>query len=300
MQVVETVPALRAARAALDGRVGLVTTMGALHAGHLALVEQARAENDAVLVTIFVNPTQFAPHEDLSKYPRDLPRDLAMLEAASVDLVFTPVPQVMYPPGFQTVVEVTEISQGLEGEHRPGHFQGVATVVAKLFNLAQADRAYFGQKDAQQAAVIRTMARDLNFPLEVIICPTVRESDGLAMSSRNVYLTPEQRRAAPVLYRALQAAGKAYADGERRPDSLQQCVLDVLTTEPLAQIEYVSVCDARTLQNSTTTGDMPLLVSMAVKIGLTRLIDNCLLPNELNTRDGLTDLLGGVASIPHI
>ncbi len=300
MQVVETVAALRAARAAFVGRVGLVTTMGALHTGHLALVEQARAENDAVLVTIFVNPTQFAPHEDLSKYPRDLPRDLAMLEAARVDLVFTPTPQVMYPPGFQTVVEVKEISQGLEGEHRSGHFQGVATVVAKLFNLAQADRAYFGQKDAQQAAVIRTMARDLNFSLEVIICPTVRESDGLAMSSRNVYLTPEQRRAAPVLYRALQAAGGAYADGERQPDILQQRVLDVLTAEPLAQMEYVSVCDARTLQNTTITIDAPLLVSMAVKIGSTRLIDNYLLPGELNTRDGLTQLLGGVVSILQI
>lgn len=300
MHVVETVAALRAARAAFVGRVGLVTTMGALHAGHLSLVEQARAENDAVLVTIFVNPTQFAPHEDLSKYPRDLPRDLAMLEAAGVDLVFTPTPQVMYPPGFQTVVDVTKVSQGLEGEHRPGHFQGVATVVAKLFNLVQADRAYFGQKDAQQAAVIRTMARDLNFLLEVVVCPTVRESDGLAMSSRNVYLTPEQRRAAPVLYRALQAAGAAYADGERQPDTLQQCVLDVLTAEPQAQMEYVSVCDARTLQNITTMIDTPLLVSMAVKIGSTRLIDNYLLPGELNTRDGLTQMLGGVASILQI
>ncbi|MCB9453621.1 MAG: pantoate--beta-alanine ligase [Anaerolineaceae bacterium] len=298
MQVVETIPALRAARAALSGQVGLVTTMGALHAGHLALVAAAREENDATLVTIFVNPTQFGPNEDLSKYPRDLPRDLALLEAAGADLVFTPTPALMYPPGFQTAVAVEVISQGLEGGHRPGHFQGVATVVAKLFNLAGADRAYFGQKDAQQVAVIRTMAQDLNFPLAVIVCPTVRESDGLAMSSRNMYLSPEQRRAAPVLYRALLAAGESYAAGERNPEALESQMQAVLAGEPLAQVEYVSVADARTLQPVTDEADSPLLLSMAVKVGVTRLIDNMLLPGELNTRAGLTQMLGGEPPAP--
>jgi pantoate--beta-alanine ligase len=300
MQVVETIQALRTGRAALTGQVGLVTTMGALHAGHIALVEQARVENDAVLVTIFVNPTQFAPSEDLSKYPRDLPGDLALLDAAGVDLVFTPTPDVMYPPGFQTVVEVTEVSQGLEGAHRPGHFQGVATVVAKLFNLVGADRAYFGQKDAQQVAVIRALARDLDFPLEVVVCPTVRESDGLAMSSRNVYLSPPERKAAPVLYRALLAAGAAYTAGERQPDNLQRQVWDVLVAEPLAQVEYAAISDARTLRTVTAPTDAPLLISLAVRMGSTRLIDNYLLPGELNARAGLTQMLGGAPPDPHI
>ncbi len=274
MQVVDTIGALREARAALAGRVGLVPTMGALHAGHLSLVERARCENDSVIVTIFVNPTQFALGEDLASYPRDLPRDLAMLRDVRADLVFTPTPDMIYPPGFQTFVEVTGVSQGLEGEHRPSHFRGVATVVAKLFNLTQPDRAYFGQKDAQQVAVIKQMASDLNFPLEIVVCPTVREPDGLALSSRNVYLTPEQRQAAPVLYRALTAARDAYTAGERDPKGLRQRMLAVLHSEPLAAPEYVSVADAESLEELDEIISRPALLSMAVRIGKTRLIDN--------------------------
>ncbi len=278
MQVIDTVEQLRAARAAMVGTVGLVPTMGALHAGHLSLVERARAENNSIIVTIFVNPTQFGAGEDLARYPRDLPRDLALLREAQADLVFTPTPELMYPPGFQTFIEVTGVSQGLEGERRPGHFRGVATVVAKFFNLIQPDRAYFGQKDAQQVAVIRQMARDLNFPLEIVVCPTVREPDGLAMSSRNVYLTPEQRQAAPVLYQALTAARDAYTVGERDPERLRQIMLTVLQSEPLASPEYVSVADADTLHELNEPIERSALLSMAVRMGSTRLIDNLLLP----------------------
>ncbi len=293
MQVVDTLEKLRTARLALPGRVGLVPTMGALHVGHTSLAEQARADNDAVMVTIFLNPTQFAANEDLSKYPRDLPGDLAKLEKAGVDLVFTPTPEMMYPAGFQTWVEVTEVSQGLEGAHRPGHFRGVATVVAKLFNLTQPDIAYFGQKDAQQVAIIKRMAHDLNFPLEIAICPTVREADGLAMSSRNVYLSPEQRKAAGVLYRALQSAAKTYDMGERQPEALRRMMNDTLLTEPLAETDYVSAARAVDLRELDAPTEQPLLLSMAVKIGTTRLIDNLLLPLEMNTRAALSKVLGG-------
>lgn len=279
MKTADTLEALREARAALRGPVGVVPTMGALHAGHLSLVARARAENESVIVTIFVNPLQFGPSEDLAAYPRDLPGDLALLERAGVDLVFTPTPDMMYPPGFQTFVEVTGVSQGLEGAHRPGHFRGVATVVAKLFNLTQPDRAYFGQKDAQQVAVIRQMVRDLGFPLALVICPTAREADGLALSSRNVYLTPEQRRAAPVLYRALQAASTAYAAGERSAEMLRRIMRDTLAAEPLAQPEYVSAADADTLAELEGVVSERVLLSMAVRIGRTRLIDNHLLPD---------------------
>ncbi len=206
MQVVTTIPDVRRARAAAAGSWGLVPTMGYLHAGHLSLVAQARRENDHVAVSIFVNPTQFGPGEDLASYPRDLARDLALLEAARVDLVWTPTVEDLYPPGYQTYVVVEEVTKRLEGAARPTHFRGVATVVAKLFNVIQPDRAYFGQKDAQQVVVIRRMTRDLDFPVDIVVGPTLREPDGLAMSSRNVYLTPEQRRAAPALYRALSAA----------------------------------------------------------------------------------------------
>lgn len=292
MQVVESIEALRAARQALIGRVGLVPTMGALHAGHLSLVEQARAENDAVIVTIFVNPTQFGPHEDFAAYPRNLERDLEMLRAAGAALVFTPTPEMMYPPGFQTYIEVMQVAQGLEGERRPGHFRGVATVVAKLFNLTQPSKAYFGQKDAQQVVVIRRMVRDLDFPLEVVVCPTLREADGLAMSSRNVYLRPEQRRAAPVLYRALQAAATAYAAGERQPSALSRIATEVLQSDPLVTVDYVSVADALTLTEAQEAVETPFLLSLAVHMGSTRLIDNMILPQGLNTRAGLSATLG--------
>lgn len=293
MQTVDSIDALRKARKELRGRVGVVLTMGALHTGHLALVQEARSDNDSVLTTIFVNPTQFGPNEDLSKYPRDLPRDLDMLEKAGVDLVFTPTPEMMYPKGFQSWIEVTEVSHGLEGEHRPGHFKGVATVVAKLFNLTQPDTAYFGQKDAQQVVVIKRMARDLNFPLEIAVCPTVRESDGLAMSSRNVYLSVEQRAAAGILFRSLETAAGIYTAGERNPERLRQAILRVLHEEPLAEVEYVSAADAARLEELNAISVEPILLSMAVRIGQTRLIDNLLLPLELNNRQDLTRVLGG-------
>lgn len=276
MDVVRTIAELRTARAALAAPVGLVPTMGFLHAGHLALVHQARAENASVIVTIFVNPTQFGPNEDLAAYPRDLERDLSLLQAASADLVFVPDASEIYPADFQTFVTVEDVSQPLEGARRPGHFRGVATVVAKLFNLTQPDKAYFGQKDAQQVRVLQQMAGDLNFPLEIVVCPTVREADGLAMSSRNSYLTPEQRAAAPVLYRSLQAVEAAFRQGERNAEKLRQTAVDILHAEPLAQVEYVSVADARTLvELDKITG--PALCSMAVRIGRARLIDNFVL-----------------------
>ncbi len=280
MQITDTIAGLRAARAQVSGSIGLVPTMGALHAGHLSLAARARSENDTVIVTIFVNPLQFGPTEDFAAYPRDLEGDLKVLENAGVDLVFTPTPDLMYPPGFQTTVDVGSLGQILEGAHRPGHFRGVATVVAKLFNLTQPQRAYFGQKDAQQVAVIRQMVRDLNFPLEVVVCPIVRDSDGLALSSRNAYLTPDQRRAAPVLYRALRAAAAAYVVGERDPEALRRIMHATLAAEPLAQPEYVSVADADTLAECQENLAQRTLLSMAVRIGRTRLIDNLVLPED--------------------
>ena len=275
MRTVTTLPDLRSARLSLEGTVGLVPTMGYLHEGHLSLIRRAREECDHVAVSIFVNPTQFGPQEDLAKYPRDLERDSRLIEPYT-DLLWTPTPEIMYPPGYQTWVEVERMTQPLEGAVRPGHFRGVTTVVAKLFNAVQPHRAYFGQKDAQQAAVIRQMVRDLNFPLEVVISPLVRESDGLAMSSRNVYLDPEQRKAATVLYRALSTAKEAYENGERDADQLRRAMKDVLASEPLAQVQYVSCADYDTLEELETVTRKTLL-SMAVFVGKTRLIDNFVL-----------------------
>ncbi len=276
MQVVTTLAELRNARALLPEPVGFVPTMGYLHEGHLSLVRRARAECAGVVVSIFVNPTQFGPGEDLATYPRDLPGDLRLLEGEGVDLVWTPTPEVMYPPDFQTWVTVEEVARPLEGAQRPGHFRGVATVVAKLFNAVQPHRAYFGQKDAQQAVVIRQMVRDLNFPIEIIVCPTVREADGLAMSSRNSYLTPQERQAATVLYRALGAARAAFADGERDADRLRRLVAEIIAAEPLARLQYVSCAHPETLQELETVADAALL-SLAAFVGRTRLIDNLLL-----------------------
>lgn len=271
-----TLTDLRAARLSFSGRVGLVPTMGYLHEGHLSLVRRAREETDHVVVSIFVNPTQFGPREDLSKYPRDLDRDLSLLEPLGVNLVWIPTAEIMYPPGFQTWVEVEGITQPLEGSMRPGHFRGVTTIVAKLFNAVQPHKAYFGQKDAQQAAVIRQMTRDLNFPLEVVVCPIVREPDGLAMSSRNVYLDPEQRKAATVLSRSLKVAKEAYDNGERDAEKIRGKMKEVLASEPLAQVQYVSCADYDTLEElETITGKA--LLSMAVFMGKTRLIDNIVL-----------------------
>ncbi len=292
MKRLETIEDLRAYRAALHDSVGVVLTMGFLHEGHVSLVTAARAENDHVLATIFVNPTQFGPHEDLSVYPRDLPRDLAMLQAAGVEAVFTPTPAMMYPPGSQTLITVAVVSQEKEGGRRPGHFQGVATVVAKFFNLIQPQRTYFGQKDAQQVAVIRRMVRDLDFPLEVRVGPIVRDINHLAMSSRNVYLSSDERQAARVLYHALQETAAAYTSGERQPDVLREIATHIIVAEPLAALDYVSLADARTLTEQTTPTDRPLLLSIAAKIGHPRLLDNILLPVALNTLEGATAVLG--------
>lgn len=273
MMIVSSLDELRAARLLLDGRLGLVPTMGYLHEGHLSLARRAREECDRVAASIFVNPTQFGPTEDLSKYPRDLDRDLSLLEAAGVDLVWTPDNETMYPPDFSTWVEVEGLTRPLEGAARPGHFRGVTTVVAKLFNAVQPQAAYFGQKDAQQAAVVRKMTRDLNFPVEIVVCPTVRETDGLAMSSRNSYLSPEERKSAVVLFRALTAAREAFERGERDAESLRKVMSATLASEPRARTQYVSCADYDTLEElATVTGKA--LLSMAVFIGKTRLIDN--------------------------
>jgi pantoate--beta-alanine ligase len=254
---------------------GFVPTMGYLHAGHLSLVQRARHENDRVAVSIYVNPTQFAPTEDLSTYPRDLERDLALLKAAGTDLVFTPSNAVMYPADCQTAVIVRDVSQPLEGAARPTHFTGVATVVSKLFNIVQPTRAYFGQKDAQQTVVLRQMVRDLNINLDFVVCPTVREPDGLAMSSRNVYLSPAERRAATVLYRALSAAQAAVSAGQRQAEALRQLMTEIISAEPLARIDYVSAADPLTLRELTQVNS-GVLLSTAVFFGRTRLIDNIL------------------------
>jgi pantoate--beta-alanine ligase len=280
MKVITTVSKLRALRTALDTgeTVGLVPTMGYLHEGHMSLVDMARRKNAIVAVSIFVNPAQFGPNEDFSRYPRDAKRDLAMLKEAGVDWVFTPGVEEMYPEGFSTYVDVREVTSRLEGGMRPGHFLGVATVVAKLFNIVQPTRAYFGQKDAQQVVVIRRMVADLAFPLQIVVGPTIREPDGLAMSSRNVYLDPRERQAAICLYRALSAAKALWGRGERRGHPLREAMRRVLSEEPLARPDYVSVADTRTLQELDDSGDAKeALASLAVRIGNTRLIDNFVL-----------------------
>ena len=274
MKVVTTLEDLRTARAGLPSPVGLVPTMGYLHAGHLSLVRTARQECSSVVVSIFVNPSQFGPQEDLSAYPHDQPHDLALLKKEGVDLVWAPTNEEVYPPGFQTWVSVDQLTLLLEGSMRPGHFRGVATVVAKLFNAVAPHKAYFGQKDAQQAVIIRQMARDLNFPLEIVVCPIIREPDGLAMSSRNVYLDPDERRAATVLWRALQAAKAAYTAGEREAQYLRQVMSNTIYAEPLARLQYVSCAHPDTLQELDGLLASQALLSIAVFIGKTRLIDN--------------------------
>lgn len=276
MKVFTAAADVRLACSPRAGTLGLVPTMGALHAGHNSLVSRARIENDQVAVSIFVNPAQFGEAQDLATYPRSLERDLGFLDSLDVDVVWAPSPDDVYPPGFQTWVTVEEASAPLEGARRPGHFRGVATVVAKLFNVFGPDRAYFGQKDAQQVAVIRRMARDLSFPVDVVVCPTVREVDGLALSSRNVTLAPEERRAAPVIHSALAAVRAAFDSGERDAVRLRAIVSDTLACQPLARAEYVSVADAVTLAELERV-EGPALVSLAVRFGKTRLIDNIVL-----------------------
>ena len=282
MKVVKSLAELRATRKSLANHVGLVPTMGFLHEGHLSLVRRAKQECASIGVSIFVNPAQFGPTEDLDTYPVDLEQDLDLLSAEKVDLVWTPTKAEMYGLGYQTWVEVEELSRYLEGEIREGHFRGVATVVTKLFNSFQPERAYFGQKDAQQAIVIRRMVRDLNFPIEVIVCPTYREADGLAMSSRNSYLNPEERQAATVLYRALSAADELFNTGEREADRLREEMESLLATEPLARAEYASVADPETLEELHGPIERALL-SMAVFIGKTRLIDTMTVGEEVRS-----------------
>jgi pantoate--beta-alanine ligase len=273
MRVIRTRAALRDALAGVARPVGLVPTMGWLHDGHRALIQRSRADNATTVATIFVNPRQFNEAGDYTKYPRDEPRDLAILEAEGVDLVFAPDVDEVYVAGFDTTVAVGAVARPLEGAARPGHFDGVATVVAILFGLVGAERAYFGQKDAQQVMVIRRMARDLAIGTDVVACPTVREPDGLALSSRNVHLTPEQRAAAPVLHRALLAARSAWEAGERDAEALRSAMREVLAAEPRAEPDYVSIADGATLAELERV-DGPALASLAVHFGSTRLIDN--------------------------
>jgi pantoate--beta-alanine ligase len=283
MQILSDIAELRAALhdlragnpSATPRRVGFVPTMGALHDGHRSLVRAARRRCDILVASIFVNPTQFAPNEDFSRYPRTLEQDCRMLEAEGADVVFTPTADAMYPPGALTFVEVAEASNRLDGASRPGHFRGVATIVAKLFHIVQPDLAFFGQKDAAQVAVLRKMVRDLDFPLEIVVCPTVREPDGLAMSSRNRYLSPDGRRQALSLSRALQAAATQAARGEHRASALLQTMRAILQQEPAIRVDYIAVVDPDTLLpvDNVTAG---ALLAIAAYVGNTRLIDNVL------------------------
>ena len=277
MRVIETAHEMSQVCRESDRPLGLVPTMGALHAGHLSLVERARAENKTVAVSIFVNPSQFGPGEDLDQYPRDLDGDLDLLRKHGVDLVYAPPVDQVYPEGFSTWVDVGPIADKLEGAARPGHFRGVATVVSKLFNTVRPDRAYFGQKDGQQVVVVKKLVRDLDLGVEVAVLPTVREIDGLAMSSRNVRLSREQRQSAPVLYRALEQARELWVSGHRDGSRLRDVVAATLRAEPLLEgVDYVSVADALTLEELESVG-VRAMVSAAVKIGPVRLIDNVIL-----------------------
>lgn len=280
MRTARTINEMKDIRRRMTGSVGFVPTMGYLHDGHLSLVRRARVENDVVLASIFVNPTQFGPGEDLASYPRDIERDLALLERENTEAVFLPQPEEMYPPGASSWVEVEGITELLEGTHRPGHFRGVTTVVNKLFNIVEPDRAYFGQKDAQQSLVIRKMVCDLNMNVDIVVCDTIREADGLAMSSRNVYLDSRERQSALVLWRSLERARRLWKDGERDAKAIRDAMKALIETEPEARIEYISVADTGTLMELDTIQDVAL-VSLAVRIGKTRLIDNIILEGRI-------------------
>jgi pantoate--beta-alanine ligase len=273
MEVLNTVSELKALRQQLGGTAGLVPTMGYLHQGHLALVKQARAENSALIVSIYVNPTQFGPADDFAVYPRDLDRDLDMLREEKTDVVFVPSDVEMYPPGFGSWIDVQKVGDRLEGASRPGHFRGVATVVAKLLNIVRPSRAYFGQKDAQQVAVIKRMVADLHMETEIVVVPTVREEGGLAMSSRNLYLGPEERRAGTVLFKALTLAQQLTREGECDADRIRSRMTSLIRQEPLARIDYVSIVDGDTFEEVDLI-DRPAVACLAVRIGETRLIDN--------------------------
>ncbi len=258
----------------LEGKtIGFVPTMGYLHEGHISLIKRAREENDFVAVSIFVNPTQFGPNEDFEKYPRNFERDSAMCEEAGADLIFHPSPQEIYPQSYMTYVEVNEITEKLCGASRPGHFKGVTTIVNKLFNLVEPDRAYFGQKDAQQVAVIEKMVKDLNMNLQIIPCPIIREGDGLAMSSRNTYLSQSERAAALILSKSLFKAEEEIKSGSRSKAQLMDMIVSNIKSEPLAEIDYIEIVDAKTFRAiDTLEGD--ILIALAVRFGKTRLIDN--------------------------
>jgi len=273
MKLIETISGFRTEVATVERPLGLVPTMGALHEGHISLVRRARTENSTVAASIFVNPAQFGPSEDLSTYPRDNDRDLSMLEDSGVDLVFAPTAEEIYPDGFDTAIDVGRIAQRLEGEHRPGHFLGVATVVCKLLTIVRPDRAYFGQKDCQQSLVVKRLNADLNLGSEIVVCPIVREPDGLALSSRNSYLNPAERKAATVLSRSLRLAEDL---DTTNAGEIRLAMRELIAREPLAAIDYVSVASADTLEEIDRV-DRPALVSLAVHIGKTRLIDNVLL-----------------------
>ena len=277
MDVATTIAEFRTLRAGLEEPVGCVPTMGYLHEGHLSLVRAARERSASLVASIFVNPSQFAPSEDLAAYPRDLDRDLALLEAEGVDLVFVPSAEEMYPEAYDTWVDVEDLTKRLEGASRPTHFRGVATVVAKLLNVVRPQVVVFGQKDAQQALVIQRLIEDLDFGIELVVAPTVREPDGLAMSSRNTYLKPDERAAATVLHRSLLLAEALYADGERDAGSLRKAMENLIATEPLVEPVYVSVADLRTLDELKTIAGKAL-VSLAARVGKARLIDNTVLP----------------------
>ena len=276
MKIVKTIDDFKKLSPKLKAPLGFVPTMGYLHEGHLALVRRARTENPTVAVSIFVNPTQFGPKEDFKQYPRDPERDLALLKKEGADVVFMPSAEEMYPPGFDSWVEVGKIAERLEGAARPGHFRGVATVVARLFDIVRPDRAYFGQKDAQQLLVIKKMTADLDMGIEIVAVPTVREPDGLAMSSRNTYLSAEERKQAVVLYQALELAQKLYSGGEKDAKAILKQMTALIKQQPLADIEYISIADAATLDELDVVKP-PALVSMAVRFGGTRLIDNVVL-----------------------
>jgi pantoate--beta-alanine ligase len=276
MQIARTIPEMKALQTKLTGSAGFVPTMGFLHDGHLELVRRAKKDNSHAMVSIFVNPTQFAPNEDFKAYPRDLDRDLAMLDTVKTDIVFIPSDKEMYPDGYNTWVDVQGITGTLEGRSRPTHFRGVTTVCNKLFNIVECERAYFGQKDAQQSLVIQKMVSDLNMNLEIIVVPTVREKDGLAMSSRNTYLTPEERSSAPVLYKSLQLAAQMYDKGERDAGTIRTAMVALISSVPAAKIDYISISDISSLQDvDKITGK--ILISMAVRLGKPRLIDNIIL-----------------------
>jgi len=277
MRVATTIFELRNSLGELLTPIGLVPTMGYLHEGHLSLVSAAMNDCASVVVSIFLNPTQFSPEEDLSTYPRNMERDLEKLDKIGVDLVWTPTPDDMYPTNYQTWVKVERLTQPLEGKYRPGHFSGVTTVVTKLFNAVRPHKAYFGQKDAQQVIVIRQMVKDLNMDVDIQTCPTVRDPDGLAMSSRNTYLNRGQRRAAPILFTALQAARVVYDGGERSAIKLRLLIHKIISSEPLANIQYISCADADTLEEIQDKINGRALLSLAVFFGSTRLIDNVLI-----------------------